>query len=137
MVNPNEWATFTMTADDFRKMAQEIPGAVEQSHMDHPDFRLYGKIFASLGAPDDDWGMVKLTPAQQRAFLKQAPRMFKPCNGAWAGKVAPTCISKRRTKPSCVRPSQPRRRTCKSMRQSKRSSSRLPRCSHALDTQNW
>jgi len=72
-----------MTADDFRKMALEIPGAVEQSHMDHPDFRLYGKIFASLGAPDENWGMVKLTPAQQRAFLKQAPRMFKPCNGAW------------------------------------------------------
>src|SRR5262245_57216312 len=72
-----------MTADDFRKMALEIPGAVEQSHMEHPDFRLYGKVFASLGAPDDHWGMVKLTPTQQSAFLKQAPTMFKPCNGAW------------------------------------------------------
>jgi len=72
-----------MTADTFRDLALAIPGAVEQAHMDHPDFRLHGKIFASLGAPDDGWGMVKLTPAQQASFLKKAPRMFKPCNGAW------------------------------------------------------
>lgn len=72
-----------MTAEEFRKMALEVPGAIEQSHMDHPDFRLYGKVFASLGAPDDDWGMVKLTPAQQSTFIKRAPGMFQPCNGAW------------------------------------------------------
>jgi hypothetical protein len=72
-----------MTADEFRKMALKIPGAMEQSHMNHPDFRLYGKVFASLGAPDDDWGMVKLTPAQQSIFIKKAPKMFKPCSGAW------------------------------------------------------
>jgi hypothetical protein len=64
-------------------MALEIPGAVEQSHMDHPDFRLYGKVFASLGAPDESLGMVKLTPEQQSTLIEQAPRMFKPCNGAW------------------------------------------------------
>jgi hypothetical protein len=72
-----------MTADEFRKMALEVPGAVEKSHMSHPDFRLYNKIFASLGAPDDSWGMVKLTPEQQRSFIRQSPRIFKPCNGAW------------------------------------------------------
>ena len=42
-----------MTADTFRKMALEYPGAVESSHMNHPDFRLDGKIFAALGSPDD------------------------------------------------------------------------------------
>jgi hypothetical protein len=72
-----------MTADEFRELALAIPGAVEASHMDHPDFRFDGKIFASLGAPDEEWGMVKLTPDQQRSFLKQAPKMFKQCNGAW------------------------------------------------------
>jgi hypothetical protein len=72
-----------MTPDDFRKMALEIPGATEQAHMNHPDFRLHGKVFASLGSPDDSWGMVKLTPEQQAQFLEQAPRVFKPCNGAW------------------------------------------------------
>ena len=72
-----------MTADDFRRLALEIAGAVEQSHMDHPDFRLNGKIFASLGAPSDEWGMVKLTPEGQDKFLKRAPRMFQPASGAW------------------------------------------------------
>lgn len=73
----------TMTADDFRKLALDIAGAVEQSHMNHPDFRLNGKIFAPLGAPNDEWGMVKLTPEQQAAFLKRARKMFNPASGAW------------------------------------------------------
>ena len=72
-----------MTADEFRKMALEIPMSVERSHMNHPDFRVAGKIFASLGVPDKDWGMVKLTPEQQRAFIEKAPEVFKPCSGAW------------------------------------------------------
>ena len=72
-----------MTTDEFRKMALEIPGAVELSHMNHPDFRVAGKIFASLGIPDQNWGMVKLTPEQQRTFIKKAPAGFKPCSGAW------------------------------------------------------
>jgi len=72
-----------MTTDEFRKMALEIPTAVERLHMNHPDFRVAGKIFASLGAPDESWGMVKLTPEQQRAFIEKAPEVFKPCSGAW------------------------------------------------------
>ena len=72
-----------MTADEFRTMALEISTAVEGSHMSHPDFRVAGKIFASLGAPDENWGMVKLTPEQQRAFIEKAPTVFKPCSGAW------------------------------------------------------
>jgi hypothetical protein len=51
--------------------------------MNHPDFRVGGKVFASLGVPDESWGMVKLTPEQQRAFIKKAPKVFKPCSGAW------------------------------------------------------
>jgi len=72
-----------MTTDEFRKMALEIPTAIERSHMNHPDFRVAGKIFASLGIPDQNWGMVKLTPEQQRTFIKKAPAVFKPCSGAW------------------------------------------------------
>jgi hypothetical protein len=72
-----------MTADEFRKMALEIPAFVERSHMNHPDFRVAGKIFASLGVPDKSWGMVKLTREQQRAFIEKAPEMFKPCSGDW------------------------------------------------------
>jgi hypothetical protein len=72
-----------MTIDEFRRMALEIPTAVERSHMNHPDFRAEGKIFASLGVPDENWGMVKLTPEQQRTFIENAPEIFKPCSGAW------------------------------------------------------
>jgi hypothetical protein len=72
-----------MTNDKFRKMALEIPKAVERSHMNHPDFRISGKIFASLGVPDENWGMVKLTPEQQRIFIEKAPEIFKPSSGAW------------------------------------------------------
>jgi hypothetical protein len=72
-----------MTIDEFRKMALKIPSSVERSHMNHPDFRVAGKIFASLGVPDESWGMVKLTREQQRAFIEKASEVFKPCSGAW------------------------------------------------------
>jgi hypothetical protein len=72
-----------MTINEFRKMALKIPAAVERSHMNHPDFRIAGKIFASLGVPDENWGMVKLTPEQQRTFIEKAPELFSPSSGAW------------------------------------------------------
>ena len=72
-----------MTNDEFRTMALKIPAAVERSHMNHPDFRVAGKIFATLGVPDKNWGMVKLTPEQQRTFIEKAPEVFRPSRGAW------------------------------------------------------
>ncbi|MFO1482134.1 MAG: MmcQ/YjbR family DNA-binding protein [Verrucomicrobiaceae bacterium] len=72
-----------MTADDFRDIALDMPGVVEKAHQNHPDFRIYDKVFASLGVPDEGWGMVKLTPDQQSLFISQAPTVFQPCNGAW------------------------------------------------------
>jgi hypothetical protein len=80
-----------MTADKFRSLALEISGAMESSHMNHPDFRVGGRIFASLGYPDDDHGMVKLTPEQQGTFLKRAPGVFSPCAGVW-GKQGSTSV---------------------------------------------
>ena len=72
-----------MNADAFRKLALEVPNAIESGPGEHPDFRLGGKVFASLGAPDEEWGMVKLTPEQQRAFLEKETDAFSPCRGAW------------------------------------------------------
>jgi hypothetical protein len=72
-----------MTNEQFRKLALEIPTAFEGSHMHHPDFRVAGRIFASLGVPGPSWGMVKLTQEQQRAFIRKAPKIFKPASGAW------------------------------------------------------
>ena len=72
-----------MTPQQFRKIALSLPEAIELQHMGHPDFRVAGKIFASLGAPSDEWGMIKLTPLQQQAFCDAYATAFKPCNGAW------------------------------------------------------
>ena len=71
-----------MTSDEFRRLALSFLEASEDSHMDHPDFRVRGKIFATLG-PDEDWGMVKLTPDDQASFIRAAPKVFQPANGAW------------------------------------------------------
>jgi hypothetical protein len=80
-----------MTASKFRSLALAIPGALESSHVDHPDFRIRGKVFATLGYPDDEHGMVKLTPEQQRTFLNKAPNVFERCAGAW-GKRGATSV---------------------------------------------
>jgi hypothetical protein len=91
-----------MTTDEFRKMALQIPAAVERSHMNHPDFRVARKIFASLDVPNESWGMVKLTLEQQRAFMEKAPDVFKPCSGAW-GRQGYTNVYLASAKPSAVR----------------------------------
>jgi hypothetical protein len=75
-----------MTAGDFRRIALSMPGASESLHMSHPDFRVAGKIFATLGYPDEAWGMVKLTPEQQRAFVQLDPAAFVPVKGKWGEK---------------------------------------------------
>jgi hypothetical protein len=76
-----------MTADDFRELALSFPEAVEAAHMNHPDFRVRGKIFATLG-PDEDWGMVKLTPEQQALFTGTEPAVFQPVKGGWGKRGA-------------------------------------------------
>jgi hypothetical protein len=72
-----------VTADDFRQIALSLPEASESAHMDHPDFRVRGKIFATLGYPDQRWGMVKLTPEQQTSLVRAEPAVFVPAKGAW------------------------------------------------------
>jgi hypothetical protein len=56
--------------------------------MDHPDFRVCGKIFATLGYPAKGWGMVKLTPEQQHYYSKDHPDVFVPVKGAWGRRGA-------------------------------------------------
>lgn len=71
-----------MTAERFRKVALSLEGAWEGAHMGHPDFRVDKRIFASLHS-GDQFGMVKLTPDQQAAFLEDHPAAFVPEAGAW------------------------------------------------------
>jgi hypothetical protein len=72
-----------MTADEFRRIALSLSGAIEKSHQRHPDFRANNKIFASLGYPDETFGTVKLTPEQQREFVQLHATVFTPVKGAW------------------------------------------------------
>jgi hypothetical protein len=72
-----------MTAADFRKIALSFPEATESAHMDHPDFRVGGKIFATLGYPDENGAVVKLTPDQQGEFIGRDPEMFQAVKGGW------------------------------------------------------
>lgn len=90
-----------MTPKAFREIALSFPGAVESTHMDHPDFRVAKKIFATLNE-DETIGVVLLTPAEQRAFLKRAPNVFEPSKGAW-GQRGYTQIHLRRAKVADVR----------------------------------
>jgi hypothetical protein len=72
-----------MTITQFRRIATSLPGAEERAHMGHPDFRVGNKIFATLGSPDKLWGMVKLTPEQQKVYMENNPNVFTPAAGAW------------------------------------------------------
>jgi hypothetical protein len=77
-----------MTLDQFRKVALGLPGVEERAHMAHPDFRVAGKIFATLEYPDQDWGMVALTPEQQEDYLRSHPDVFVPAAGVWGRRGA-------------------------------------------------
>jgi hypothetical protein len=70
------------TEKDFRRIALGMKDAIESAHMGHPDFRVNGKIFATLHH-DRLWGMVKLQPEQQETFMRAHPATFVPEAGAW------------------------------------------------------
>src|SRR6185503_12163317 len=70
-----------MTANDFRRLALSLPEVAEAAHMGHPDFRVAGKIFATLNYPRTGWGMVSLTPEQQELFVGAQPKAFMPVKG--------------------------------------------------------
>jgi hypothetical protein len=77
-----------MSPAAFRKLALSLPGAYESQHVNHPDFRVGKKVFATLGYPTTAWGMAKLTPVQQRSFVHAHPAMFIPVKGGWGLKGA-------------------------------------------------
>jgi hypothetical protein len=90
-----------VTADKFRELALEHLGAIESEHMGHPDFRVGGKVFASLG-PKGDWGMVKVTPVDQAKMMKAEPEVYRPASGAW-GRSGCTIVTLKGAKAASVR----------------------------------
>jgi hypothetical protein len=91
-----------VTPDGFRRLALGLPEATEVGHMGHPDFRVRGKIFATLGYPDGGFGMLKLTPEQQEALTSAEPSVFAPIKGAW-GRAGATNVRLQPAKVASVR----------------------------------
>ena len=79
-----------MTPNKFRELALRFPEAIESAHMRHPDFRVAGRIFATLGYPDENSAMVKLSANDQKDFVRTSPDVFAPVKGAWGRQGATT-----------------------------------------------
>ena len=80
-----------MTPADFRRIALSLDGAEEGSHMGAPDFRVGGRIFATLASQHQGYGNLKLTLEQQAEFVRELPEVFLPIPGGW-GKMGMTHI---------------------------------------------
>jgi hypothetical protein len=72
-----------MDAEDFRRLALSLEGTEEGSHMGSPDFRVGGRIFATLASQSQGYGNLMLAPKQQVAFVEELPEVFVPIAGGW------------------------------------------------------
>jgi hypothetical protein len=72
-----------MNIKDFRRIAISLEGVEESSHMGSPDFRVGGRIFATLAAAKQGYGNLMLTPEQQVMFVAEMPEVFIPVPGGW------------------------------------------------------
>jgi len=80
-----------MNANDFRRIALSLEGAEESSHMGAPDFRVGGRIFATLASQKEGYGNLMLTLEQQALFVEELPEVFLPIQGGW-GRMGMTHI---------------------------------------------
>jgi hypothetical protein len=87
-----------MTAAQFRRMALSFPEVIEGSHMGHADFRVAGKIFATLGYPSDRFGVVMLSPQDQDLIVRDHPKTFAPVPGKWGASGSTTVVLRQASK---------------------------------------
>ena len=80
-----------MTAADFRRIALSLEGAEESSHMGAPDFRVGGRIFATLASQAQGYGNLMINLEMQAEFIAGAPEVFLPIAGGW-GRMGMTHI---------------------------------------------
>jgi YjbR len=80
-----------MTPRDFTRLALALEGAEQGSHMGAVDFRVGGRIFATLAAVDQGYGNLMLSPEQQAAFVAELPDVFVPIAGGW-GRMGATHV---------------------------------------------
>src|SRR5437867_8854850 len=90
-----------MTADEFSSLSLGPPETTEAVHMGQSDFRVAGRIFATLW-PDDEWGMVKLAPDEQEVLVAAHPEIFEPVQGGW-GRQGATKVRLRAARKSITR----------------------------------
>lgn len=93
-----------MTGDDFREIALKLDGVTEKAHMNHPDFRANGRIFASLLSNEQRAGL-KLSPEEQREFVRRHPTAFAPGTGRGGARVGPSWTWGGLRRPPCEVPS--------------------------------
>lgn len=91
-----------MSSSRFRSIALGLPDAVEGAHQGHADFRIGKRIFATLGHPDEAWGMVKLSPGQQSVLVESEPEIFRPVPGGW-GRQGNTNVRLAKADPTTLR----------------------------------
>lgn len=92
-----------MTPATFRRLALSFPEAAEGSHMSHPDFRVGGRIFATLTSGDGDAeGVLKLSPREQAEWMAAHPEVFEPVKGGW-GRQGYTTVHLKAAKVAVVR----------------------------------
>jgi hypothetical protein len=75
-----------LTARDFRRVALSLPEAVEGAHFGNADFRVGGRIFATLALESEGFGVLLLTPEQQAGMVEDEPTIFSPVPGGWGRK---------------------------------------------------
>jgi len=79
-----------VTPAEFRRLALRLPEVVEGTHMGHADFRVGGRIFATLGYPNDGFAVVMLSPQDQDLIVRDHPRAFAPVAGKWGASGSTT-----------------------------------------------
>jgi len=72
-----------MTGADYRRLALSLPGATEGAHFGNADFRVGGRIFATLSLENQGYGVLLLSPEQQAGMVQDAPEIFSPVPGGW------------------------------------------------------
>jgi hypothetical protein len=90
-----------MTGADFRRIALSMPEAVEGAHFGNADFRVNGKVFATLSLEKEGFGVLLLSPEQQAGMIEDAPELFSPVPGGW-GRKGSTRVSLAKVPPSIL-----------------------------------
>lgn len=92
-----------MTPDDFRQLALSQLNARVASRLGTIEFLVGDKVFATLGAPDPAFAVLRLSPEDQAAALAAAPGVFSPQAGG-AGARGVTCVRLALAEPAHLKP---------------------------------